>query len=540
MASEQTISVGGSMREAMRSAAAGPTWRWWALVASLLVFRLVWAGWASDLHPDEAFYWTWSRHLSGGYLDHPPMVGWLMWLSSRWVGGELGVRLPAVLMMFGTALILVRLARALIPSERGWHYVAWIVLGAPMFVVLATIHLPDTPAIFFSTAAMACAVYATRQKANWSALQAGWWLGFGVCSGLAMLSKYTAVLVPGAVGLVLLLGAEGRRHLCKPWVYLAALTALGVFWPCVAWNRDHHWISFRFQMSHGTGAERPNVAAGTAAPAGPAQPVAQAEAKGSHNPALGLLGFVGGQLLVGSPVLFGLGVVALWHYGRRYRGIALSQRMILASAALPLVLFGVASLLTPGQPNWADFAHYPLALLIVAYVGETWSEQRCKWLRVGCIVALVGTIGVHLVPVAGLLGVPRVDEMYGWGELGRKLDEITGGTPLFCTRHQDAGEAAFYMRGQPDVWRIQIGQVRLSAFDFYPNQPDLIRIDRLWLMTRDSDASAARLLCRQYGLSESQHVPIRMTVCGRERSRHVFLLERAAGGAATTEPGDKP
>src|SRR4051812_35011122 len=30
------------------------------------------------LFPDETYYWDWSRHLAGGYFDHPPAISWLI------------------------------------------------------------------------------------------------------------------------------------------------------------------------------------------------------------------------------------------------------------------------------------------------------------------------------------------------------------------------------------------------------------------------------------------------------------------------------
>ena len=50
--------------------------------------------------------------------------------------------------------------------------------------------------------------------------------------------------------------------------------------------------------------------------------------------------------------------------------------------------------------------------------------------------------------------------------------------PVVCNRHQDAGEAAFYMPGQPDVWCDSVGS-RLTAFDFFGHQPDYGKIPKL-------------------------------------------------------------
>jgi dolichol-phosphate mannosyltransferase len=55
-----------------------------------------------ELLPEEAYYWNYSRHLDIGYLDHPPMVAWLIRLGTMVFGqNEFGVRI-------GTALRKIR------------------------------------------------------------------------------------------------------------------------------------------------------------------------------------------------------------------------------------------------------------------------------------------------------------------------------------------------------------------------------------------------------------------------------------------------
>ena len=46
-----------------------------------------------ELMPEETYYWNYSRHLDIGYLDHPPMVGWLIGCGTAVFGDtEFGVR----------------------------------------------------------------------------------------------------------------------------------------------------------------------------------------------------------------------------------------------------------------------------------------------------------------------------------------------------------------------------------------------------------------------------------------------------------------
>jgi len=35
-----------------------------------------------QLHPDEAYYWLWSRHLDIAYYDHSPLVAYFIWITT--------------------------------------------------------------------------------------------------------------------------------------------------------------------------------------------------------------------------------------------------------------------------------------------------------------------------------------------------------------------------------------------------------------------------------------------------------------------------
>ncbi|MFH1092604.1 MAG: glycosyltransferase family 2 protein [Candidatus Omnitrophota bacterium] len=53
----------------------------------ILLLRLVYLGLPELLH-EEAYYWNYAQHLNIGYLDHPPMVAWLIWLSTTVFGNQ--------------------------------------------------------------------------------------------------------------------------------------------------------------------------------------------------------------------------------------------------------------------------------------------------------------------------------------------------------------------------------------------------------------------------------------------------------------------
>src|SRR5215212_5096768 len=74
----------------------------WALaaVAAITAARLVWLAVSqTDLYPDEAQYWFWAQHPAFGYYSKPPLIAWLIALTTGMFGdGEFAVRLSAPLL----------------------------------------------------------------------------------------------------------------------------------------------------------------------------------------------------------------------------------------------------------------------------------------------------------------------------------------------------------------------------------------------------------------------------------------------------------
>src|ERR1700722_3986417 len=213
-----------------------------AVVAATLAVRLV-AGALGPLSEDEAYYRLWSMRPAFGYFDHPPMIAWWIW-AGRQIAGDtaLGVRLLPIVSAGLTTLLTFDLARTLGYGERIAAR-AGIWLNATVLLGLGgQLAVPDQPNVLFWTAALCCAVRAVSGRGGW------WWLAAGALAGLDCLSKYSALFLAPGLLLWLLPSADGRRALRTPWPWLAAVIALAVFAPNIAWNADHGWMTFAKQF----------------------------------------------------------------------------------------------------------------------------------------------------------------------------------------------------------------------------------------------------------------------------------------------------
>src|SRR5712672_993295 len=211
-------------------------------ILALVAARLVAAAW-TPLTFDEAYYWMWSKHLAGGYYDHPPGVAAVIRLGTMIAGDtEFGVRLVSILLALPMSWAVYRTAAILFGGQRV-AATATILLNVTLMAAVGTmIVTPDAPLLVASSF-----VLLTLAKV----LQTGrgaWWLAVGAAAGCALLSKYTALFFGPAILIWLIVVPKLRHWLISPWLYLGGLVAVLMFAPVIWWNADHHWVSFIKQL----------------------------------------------------------------------------------------------------------------------------------------------------------------------------------------------------------------------------------------------------------------------------------------------------
>ena len=87
-------------------------------ILTLVAVRLVFAGMA-PLSFDESLYWLWSKHIVGGYLDHPPVNPLLIRIGTTLFGNtEFGVRAIGVLLALPASWAIWRSGAILFNDDR--------------------------------------------------------------------------------------------------------------------------------------------------------------------------------------------------------------------------------------------------------------------------------------------------------------------------------------------------------------------------------------------------------------------------------------
>ncbi len=199
-------------------------------------------GYFTELIYDEAYYWYYSQELAWGYFDHPPMVAYLVKLSSFFFNGELGVRFVSVLLSAGTVCILwdtiaTSLKRNYIP-----HFFV-LIFSMPLLHAYGFLTLPDTPLLFFT--ALFLWVY-KKFLQNPTVVVS---IGLGIVMAALMYSKYHAVLV------ILCVLISNPGLLLRKNAWLAVVTSLVCYFPHLNWLYQNDFITLKYHLY-----ERPNGA----------------------------------------------------------------------------------------------------------------------------------------------------------------------------------------------------------------------------------------------------------------------------------------
>ena len=381
----------------------------WGILSAVLVWKLL-AGASLGLIFDECYYWVWSLHPQACYLDHPPLVAWVIAAGRTMLGHtELAVRLGAILSGLLLALAGRTLATEMFGRRAGNRAGIFLTL-APVFAGNAFLMTPDT---------MLAPVWALALLFVWKGLRekapTAWWIAAGAAAGIGLLSKYTMLLFFAGLGLLWIV-SPGKRGKIFSGSLAAGITALAFFSPVIWWNSTHGWSSFEHQFHHGFRNEQ-NV------------PI---HLDFLANYALFLV-------VLASPVL---GLFSFWSGATK---LADERFRFLAVFFWTVVLFfGYAAAKAHVEANWPMMA---LVSGLVMVAGE-WDSYGAAWRKTALVVLLTADLAAVIMLSLLILGGNAA------------LSELSTTTDLsWVTRFTGSEKIAIGVRGSVNDLQARLSEI---------------------------------------------------------------------------------
>ncbi len=393
-----------------------------------------------DLYLDEAYYYNWAKHLDWGYYSKPPVLSWLIRLSTEIFGPSVfGIKAGALFVYPLTTWFVYLIARELY-DKRSALWAALIFFTLPSVWVSSLIISTDVVLLLFWAMGLFFFIKALKTQ------KLLYWIASGVAGGLGLLSKYNFIFFLAAALLYLIIVPAYRRYLKSAELYIAMGIAFMIFLPNLWWNYQHDFISFVHTKE-----------------------ISQVN-KALFHPGK-FLEFFAAQFLVFGPILFGAYWVAL-SKKRTYedkRGI-----LLVLFSFLPLGFILLLSLLSRSFANWAAPAYIGATILVTRFLLR---RGKVSLLKLSVVLhTLLAILFYEYHPITRALGIELTRKsdpykrMMGWRKIAREIEKVWQ-----CC---------------PEATLLADGRAEAAQFDYYLHTTTYLynpqnRIRNQYHMTRD-------------------------------------------------------
>lgn len=389
---------------------------------------------------DEFYYIACGEHLDFGYVDHPPLVAFMAWLSRAFLGDSLSA------LRFSPALAgaFVVLFAGLIARELGGGRFARILAAlaaiiAPVYLVGDTIFSMNAFDQLFWVLAVFVLLHIVRGG------DPRLWILFGIIAGIGLQNKHSLLFLGFGLTAGLLL-TPARAQFRTKWPWLAALTSFLIFLPNIVWEARYGWPTLEFAS----------------------------RAALTKNVALSPMGFLAGQMGDMHPVSFPLllaGMIFLLFSsrGKPFRAFGWAYLSILilfiASHGKTYYIAPLYPLLfAAGAVWWESYLRRkgwrrarPATIAVVLAAGAVTAPLALPILPIEGFISYADTLGIRFQKMerheTGVLPQHFAD-MFGWENMVATIAEVYRSLPpddrskcgIFVQNYGEAGAIDFLGR----------------------------------------------------------------------------------------------
>lgn len=414
------------------------------LIVTSFMIRAFLAFWL-EFGNDEVYYTLFARFPDWSHFDHPPMIGWLMQITTlnTLLNHEFFYRLSSLVFMTINTLLIFNIAKS-IRNERAGLYAAILYNTSVYSAIITGIFiLPDTPQnlLWILTILLVLNVFTSdpdNKQAKRKLLLAGFTIGLG------MISKYTSIFLWLSILTYILL--FDRRWFRITALYYALLISFLCVIPVLYWNISNDFVSFGFQTG---------------------RIVWNGNLRFDY-----FITELAGGILYNNPVnyiLFFVMIIALFR--KKFMPEKPYSRLLLLLSLPMIIVFLFFSLFRATLPHWSAPAYNALIILAALWLDSIAvfrnDQKKIPWvlkLSVALIAIIIvfgslqikyGILPSKTEPEYHRIGSNDISmDMYGWRELKSTFEK---------TKNRLVAEGKM----KPDCAIIGENWFPLADFDFY-------------------------------------------------------------------------
>lgn len=387
---------------------------------------------------DELYYIACGNHLSFGYVDQPPFVAIVAFISTKLLGESMfAIRILSVIAGGLTVFITGKMTKQLGGSLFTQSLSSLMVIVAPVYLFLFHILSMNSFDLMFWTISLYIIVKIITTE------DSKLWLWFGLSVGIGFENKISILflLFGLAFGLIL---TPNRKYLMDKNFWFGAIIAFLISLPYLIWEIVNNFPTIEFMRNAST----------------------------YKNAPLSLIDFLKEQVLYMNAVSFILMLVALYYlffvkeskkyriFGWMYIAIFLflvstrSKAYYLAPVFPIMFSFGALSLERFAQGKWVSKLKYATFILLLV-LGIISAPLTLPVLPVESLVNYINAIG--LAPSAGENSkqgaLPQYfADMFGWENMAAEVAKVYSSLPpeeqkkcsIYARNYGEAGAVDFY------------------------------------------------------------------------------------------------
>ena len=376
-----------------------------ALLAGLLALRVgLLIGSPLELYADESQYWRWGQSLEWGYYSKPPMIAWVIHLSTALFGdSEWAIRFFAPVFHSIAAIALWLLARRMF-GELAALFTVITYLLMPGIILSSGVISTDGVLFPFWCVALYLFWRLREEDLGWIGVAA-----LGIAVGIGFLSKYAMLYFAIGVTLTSLIDGPTRKAVLSPKGLAFLAIAAAVFAPHMIWNAANDFKTVSHTVDNANlGGDLFNL---------------------DHFPR-----FLGDQMGVFGPVGF-VALIAGIFFLRPKAELAdlgdaahaqRAKETWLACFIIPvLVIIAVQAVLSRAHANWAATAYPAASVFIGGFLIRASGWRPAFWAGIGLQV-MVGTLAIILAmgPPSWSAALGRDNDLKrvrGWEDISQQL-----------------------------------------------------------------------------------------------------------------------